>query len=246
MTKRTLEIDVWSDVACPWCWIGKRRLEAAILAFEKRHAGDDVAIAVHWRAFELDTSAPRAYVPQGSHASRIAKKYGTSVEQAEKMLTNMTETAAAEGLLFDFARSKPSNTFDAHRLIHFADHHDKQDAMKERLLRAYFSEGEQMADNETLVRLAGEVGLDTEEARAMLASDAFAKNVRADEAEARAMGVGGVPFFVIDRRLGVEGAQPAEALGRVLERAFTDGKLERVERVSSGDAPICDDDVCAT
>ncbi|MDB4996498.1 MAG: 2-hydroxychromene-2-carboxylate isomerase/DsbA-like thioredoxin domain protein [Myxococcaceae bacterium] len=244
--KRTLEIDVWSDVACPWCWIGKRRLEAAIAAFETRHAGDDVAIDVHWRAFELDTSAPRTHVPQGSYASRIAKKYGTSVEQAQQMLTNMTETAAAEGLLFDFTKTKPGNTFDAHRLIHFADHHDKQDAMKERLLRAYFSEGEHMADAETLVRLAAEVGLDADEARAMLASDAFAKNVRADETEARAMGVGGVPFFVIDRRLGVEGAQPAEVLGRVLDRAFADGRLERIERVSTGEAPICDDDVCAT
>jgi predicted DsbA family dithiol-disulfide isomerase len=241
-----VEIDVWSDVACPWCWIGKRRLEAAIAAFEAAHAADDVAFSIHWRAFELDPSAPRTYEPQGSHASRLARKYGMSIEQAQRMLTNMTEVAAAEGLLFDFSKTKPGNTFDAHRLIHFANDHGKQDAMKERLLRGYFSEGEHMADTATLVRLAAEVGLDADEARAMLASDAFAKDVRADEDEARAMGVGGVPFFVIDRRLGVEGAQPADALARVLERAVNEGRLERIERVSTDDAPICEDDVCAT
>jgi predicted DsbA family dithiol-disulfide isomerase len=235
---RTIAIDVWSDVVCPWCWIGKRRIEAGIRAFATSHAGDDVTIDLHWRAFELDSSAPRTYDPTVPSALRVARKYGTSVEQAEQMLTNLTMVAASEGLHLDFAKVKSGNTFDAHRLIQFADRHDKQDAMKERLLRAYFSEGEHLADAETLVRLAADVGLDADEARAALASDAFAKNVRADETEARAMGVSGVPFLVVDRRLAIEGAQPAEVLARVLERAFADGGSAQIERA--------DDELSAT
>jgi len=209
-----MDIEIWSDIACPWCYVGKRRFEAALERFEHK---DDVNIT--WRSFELDPAAPAER--DGDRAVRIAEKYGMSVERAREMERQMTETAAGEGLDFRFDIARSGATFDGHRLIHLAAEHGLQDAMKERLLRAYFSEGELISDPDALVRLGGEVGLDQDEVRQMLASDRFARDVREDEQMASAFGISAVPTFVVDRQLGVSGAHPPESLLQLLNEGWS-------------------------
>jgi predicted DsbA family dithiol-disulfide isomerase len=221
-----VHVEIWSDIACPWCYVGKRRFEAALAAFE--HADE---VEVTWRSFELDPEAPAERPRSG--AEHLAEKYGTSLEQAQAMNDRMTEVAAGEGLEFHFERARGGNTFDAHRLVHLAAEHGKQDAMKERLMRAYFTEGELMSDAETLVRLAAELGLPDAEVRELLAGDRFAAAVRDDEGTGAALGIRGVPFFVVDRAFGASGAQPPEALGELLRHAWE--ARPRIEVVSTGD-----------
>lgn len=211
-----LSVHVWSDIACPWCYVGKRRFEAALARFPERAQVD-----LRWRAFELDPRAPSERDPSQSYAERLAAKYRRPVAQAEEMIQAMTRTAAAEGLDFKFDRIRAGNTFDAHRLIHLAQERGLQGDAKERLLRAYFTEGRSPSDRETLVDLGVEIGLDRSEVAAMLASDHGAREVRADEAEAHQLGIQAVPFFVIGRH-GVAGAQPADTLVRVLTEAWTE------------------------
>ncbi|MBS2016211.1 MAG: DsbA family oxidoreductase [Deltaproteobacteria bacterium] len=216
---KKLRVEVWSDIACPWCYVGKRRLEAALAEFPHK---DEVVVM--WRAFELDPSAPRERDPKVSYAARLADKYGTSTAAASAKLDHMTELARSEGLDLRFDRVRAGNTFDAHRVIHFAGERSAsmQNAVKERLLRAYMTEGELMSDAETLARLAGEVGLDPAEVRAMLASDAFTEEVRDDESEAAELGITGVPFFVVGNVYAVSGAQPKEVLLAALEKAWAE------------------------
>jgi predicted DsbA family dithiol-disulfide isomerase len=231
---KKLRIDVWSDIACPWCYVGKRRLEAALAGFEHR---DDVEVV--WRAFELDPTAPKVTPEPVDYAGRLARKYGASVAQASEMIRNMTAVAAKDGLTFRFDRVRPGNTFDAHRVLHLAAERGVQDAVKERLLRAYMTEGEAIGDTETLARVAAEAGLDRDEVRAVLASDAWADEVRADEDEARANGIRGVPFFVFGGRYAVSGAHPAEALAKVLAEAWEECATELPE------GAVCGPDGCA-
>ena len=211
---KTLRIDVWSDIACPWCYVGKRRLEAALETLSRD--GNAPAVEVVWRAFELDPSAPRERPTEVGYAERLAKKYGSSVKEAEGMISRMTDVARADGLDFRFDLIRPGNTFDAHRVLHLAADRGVQDAVKERYLRAYMTEGEPIGDPDTLVRLAAEAGLDAEEVRAALASDAYAPEVRADEEEAKELGINGVPFFVVGGKYAISGAQPADLLHRAL------------------------------
>jgi predicted DsbA family dithiol-disulfide isomerase len=208
-----MQVEIWSDIACPWCYVGKRRFEAALADFE--HAGE---VTVTWRSFELDPGAP-AERP-GDHTEHLARKYGTTVEQAQAMHDRMTQTAAADGLDFRFDRVRGGNTFDAHRLVHLASAHGMQDAMKERLMRGYLTEGELMSDHASLTRLAIEVGLPEEEVRETLATGRFTDEVRDDERTAGSLGITAVPFFVIDRAFGCSGAQPPELLGELLRRAW--------------------------
>jgi predicted DsbA family dithiol-disulfide isomerase len=208
-----LTVEIWSDVVCPWCYIGKRRFEAAMESFE--HADE---VTIMWRSFELDQEAPRE--SEGTAAERLAAKYGMSIERAETLHGEMTERAAAEGLEFRFDLACGGNTFDAHRLIHLAATYGHQAAAQERLMRAYFTEGERIADKDTLIRLLVEVGVDAEEARDVLETERFASDVREDELLAAQLGIQGVPFFVLDRRLGVSGAQPPEVLVQALQRGW--------------------------
>jgi len=228
-----MRIDIWSDVVCPWCWIGKRRLEAALTQFPHE-------VDVHWHAYELDPTAPNSR--QGSYEERLAEKYACSVEEAAGMTANMTAVAADEGLDFRFDRTRAGNTFQAHQLLHLAGERGVQDAVKERLLRATFTEGEPIADPETLVRLVAEVGIDADEARAVLADGRYRDHVRADQEAARRLGVSGVPFFVIDQKYGVGGAQPAEVLLSVLNQARTESPLQMVGGLA---ADGCEGDGCA-
>jgi predicted DsbA family dithiol-disulfide isomerase len=212
-----LRIDVFSDIACPWCYVGKRRLEAALAQFPHRDS-----VEVVWRAFELDSAAPRVRDPAVSYSERLRQKYGTSIAQAEAMLQRMTEVAAADGLQFRFDRIRPGNTFDAHRILHLAHERHVQDAVKERLLRAYMTQGEAIGEPEVLVRLAAEAGLDAAEVRALLASDRYGREVRADEQEARSLRISGVPFFIIGGRYGLSGAQPSETILGALTQAWAE------------------------
>jgi predicted DsbA family dithiol-disulfide isomerase len=210
-----VQVEIWSDVVCPWCYIGKRRFEAALARFG--HADE---VHVRWRSFQLDPSAPRRY--DGDPAERLAAKYATTVERAREMNAHVSSLASAEGLTYHLDRSRGGNTFDAHRLLHLAAAHGRQDALKERLLAAYFTESEPISDPETLVRLSTEIGLDAKETWRALASDAHGKDVRADERAARALGITGVPFFVFDRKYGVSGAQPATVLLEVLNTVWAE------------------------
>jgi predicted DsbA family dithiol-disulfide isomerase len=228
-----VHVEIWSDIACPWCYVGKRRFEAALAAFE--HADD---VQVTWRSFELDPEAPAERPVSG--AEHLAEKYGTSLEQARAMNDRMTEVAAGEGLEFHFERARGGSTFDAHRLVHLAAEHGKQDAMKERLMRGYLGEGELMSDHDALRRLAAEVGLPADEVAELLAGDRFAAAVRDDERTGASLGIRGVPFFVVDRQFGASGAQPPEALGELLRHAWE--AQPRIEVVTTGDS--CGIDGC--
>ena len=228
-----MHVEIWSDIACPWCYVGKRRFEAALAAYPHR---DDVRVT--WRSFELDPGAPGERLEGG--ATHLAQKYGVSREQALEMEANMTAVAAGDGLDFRFDRLRPGNTFDAHRVLHLAAALGLQDAMKERLMRAYLTDGELVSDHAVLGRLAGEVGLPADEVRVVLATDRYATEVREDERTAGGLGISAVPFFVVDRRFGASGAQPAEALVELLEGARP--KEPAIAVVAGGDA--CGPDGC--
>jgi predicted DsbA family dithiol-disulfide isomerase len=213
MTMPKLTVDIWSDVVCPWCYIGKRRFEAALEGFEHR---EDVTVL--WHSFELDPEAPP--VAEGRSAERLAAKYGMSVEEASARQAEITALAAQDGLTYDLAESRGGNTFDAHRLIHLAAEHGLGDAVMERLMNAYFSEREAIGDPDTLQRLAVGAGLPADEVREVLEGDRYADAVRADERAATQIGIRGVPFFVLGRKYGVSGAQPSEVLLQALQQAW--------------------------
>lgn len=234
-----MQVEIWSDVVCPWCYIGKRRFESALADFKHR---DQVEVV--WKSFELDPHAPRT--SEDTLDQMLSKKYGMSVEKAAAANQQVTLLAAQEGLDYHLDLAHPGNTFDAHRLIHFAAGHGRQGEMKERLMRAYFTEGQPVSDSETLVKLAAEVGLDVEEARAILAGKAYTDEVNADKREASMLGISGVPFFVIDEKYGISGAQPTELFQQALEQAWAESHpLIRVSSASSEEAGSCEGDNCA-
>jgi predicted DsbA family dithiol-disulfide isomerase len=228
-----VHVEIWSDIACPWCYVGKRRFEAALTGYEHR---DDVTVT--WRSFELDPGAPPERGVSG--AEHLASKYGLSVEQAQARQAQLAALAAEDGLDLRFDRVRGGNTFDAHRLVHLAEAHGMQDATKERLMRAYLSEGELISDHATLARLGAEAGLPAGEVAELLAGDRFAAEVRDDERTGAALGITGVPFFVVDRAFGASGAQPPEVLRGLLERAWE--ARPAVEVVTTGES--CGVDGC--
>jgi predicted DsbA family dithiol-disulfide isomerase len=208
-----MQVEIWSDVVCPWCYLGKRRFERALSSFEHR-----AAVQVVYRSFELDPTAPVGETT--ATVEHLASRYGLSRTQAVEAQRQMEVRAAADGLSFDMSDLRSGNTRDAHRLIHFAREQSVQAELVERLHAAYFTQRRSIFDRESLVAIAAEAGLDAAEARAVLDSDRYDHAVERDEAEARALGATGVPFFVIDRRYGISGAQPAEVLGRALTEAW--------------------------
>jgi predicted DsbA family dithiol-disulfide isomerase len=208
-----MRVEIWSDLACPWCHLGRRRFELALDSFAHR---DDVEVV--WRAFELDPGAPAEY--EGDRVERLARKYGSSREQAESVQRNIADQGEADGAEFHFDRVRDGNTFDAHRLMKLAAAHDLSDRMNERLFRARFAEGTLLSDHAELERLAGEVGLPPDETADVLAGDRFADEVRADEQLAAGFGISAVPFFVVDRAIGASGAHPPEILAQLLDRGW--------------------------
>jgi predicted DsbA family dithiol-disulfide isomerase len=210
-----VRVDVWSDLVCPWCYLGKRRFEQALAEFGHR---DDVEIVHH--SFQLDPTFPQGEVRDQREV--LTAKYGMTEEQATKSGLEMEERAAADGLEYNMTGIKMGNTVDAHRLVHLGAKHDIADTVVERFYRAHFTEQRSIFDHESLVELATDAGLDAAEARNVLESGAYAEEVEADGAQARALGANGVPFFVIDERYGVSGAQPKELFAQALDRAWSD------------------------
>jgi len=236
---QSMEVEIWSDIVCPWCYIGKRRFEAALAGFAHR---DEVKVT--WRSFELDPNTPQ--VVETDLATRLAAKYGMSREQAVANQERLTGLAAEEGLAFKFEDARAGNTFDGHRLIHLAAEKGLQDAAKERLMKAYFEEGVRPSDAASLVCLLTEVGVPADESEAVLATDAHADAVRADEALAEQFGISGVPFFVLDRRYGLSGAQPSDVILAALEQAWRESHPPIALTPIGGEAPACEDEACET
>jgi predicted DsbA family dithiol-disulfide isomerase len=228
-------IEIWSDVVCPWCYIGKRRLEAALTEFPHR---DDVEVV--YRSFELDPTAPE--VPTETTVESLARKFGTDVAHARELMSRADDIAAELGLTFRHHDTPHAKTIDAHRLLHLALDHGLQAELKEGLLSAYFTRGESMADHDVLRKVAVDVGLDPERVDQVLAGDAYAEAVHADFAQARAYGATGVPFFVVDRKYAVSGAQPTELFTELLERAWSE---PRPALQVLADADACGPDGCA-
>lgn len=207
-----LFIDVWSDVVCPFCYLGARQLSSALERFEHREN-----VQVRHRAFELDSSAPRDY--NLSLPELLAKKYSMPVERARTLNDRLEGEASALGLTWSMKDARPTNTFDAHRVIALASSQGKSSAMSERLFRAYFSEGLLVSDQATLTSLADEVGID--DVSSLWTSERFAQEVRADEAEAMELGITGVPSLLIDEKFMVVGAQGGDHILDVLTRAWS-------------------------
>lgn len=233
-----MKIEIWSDVVCPWCFVGKRRLESALAEFPHR---DEVEIV--YRSFELDPSAPR----HGSELSTgvIARKYGRSEAEMRQMQQQLMDTAAGEGLAMRLHDTVHTNTVDAHRVLHLAlevGGPALQAELKEALLSAYFEQALNIGDHDVLTAVAVAAGLDEARVREVLATDGYAEAVTADVAQARAYGATGVPFFVIDQKYGISGAQPAATFGQVLEQAWAES--HPVLQTVGGDADACGPDGC--
>ena len=210
-----MRVDIWSDLVCPWCYVGKRRFEKALAAFDRR---DDVQVVHH--SFQLNPAAPRDRT--SNRREMLMQKYRLSPAQVEEMDARMMQTAAAEGLDFNLEGTATGNTLDAHQLVHLAGDRGLQDEVLERLYRAYFTEQRSIFDRESLVDLAADAGIDREQAAATLRDNRYAEAVAADIESARRLGATGVPLFVVDERYGISGAQAPEAFLDVLQKAAAD------------------------
>jgi predicted DsbA family dithiol-disulfide isomerase len=211
-----LTIDVWSDIACPWCYIGKRNLEKGLAAASAGDDAPDVEVVFH--SFELSPDTPVDF--DGDEIDFLAGHKGMPREQVQQMLERVTGVAADAGLDYRFDILQHTNTVKAHELLHFAKEQGRQHEMAERLMAGYFTEGRHVGRVDDLVALAGEVGLDEGAARDALESGRHLDDVRADQAQAAAYGINGVPFFVIDGKYGVSGAQPPEAFAQIVRQVW--------------------------
>ncbi|OKJ56487.1 DsbA family oxidoreductase [Streptomyces sp. CB02115] len=230
-----MRVEIWSDIACPWCYIGKARFEKGLAEFAHR---DEVEV-VH-RSFELDPS--RAKGDTALVIDMLAEKYGRTREEAASMEANVAANAQAEGLGYRTEGRDHGSTFDLHRLLHLAKARGRQDELLTLAYRANFAEERSVFDDAVLLALAVEAGLDADEARAVLADpEAYADDVRTDEREAAELGANAVPFFVLDRRYGISGGQPSEVFVQALEQAWKDRPVTALTTVG-GDAAACDPD----
>jgi len=208
-----MQVEIWSDIVCPWCYLGKRHLEQALESFG--HAGE---VEVVYRSFELDDSVPPGVTTPTVQV--LASKYGMTAQQAADIQRQMEQRAAEDGLVFRMDDLRSGNTRDAHRLLQLAKRNGQQSALIEVLYRAYFTDQDSVFDHASLTRLAVEAGLDPTTVEKVLATSEFADDVTADELTARSLGANGVPFFVIDRRFGISGAQPADTIATALQHAW--------------------------
>ncbi|WP_404428113.1 DsbA family oxidoreductase [Sutcliffiella horikoshii] len=236
-----MKIEIWSDYVCPFCYIGKRRLEKALEDFPHKDK-----IEIEYKSFELDPNAKRD--TDFTIYEILAKKYGMPVEEAKRMSAGVAKQAAEVGLQFNFDTSIPTNTFDAHRLAKYAETKGKAKEMTERLLKSYFTESKHIGDKGYLKELAVSLGLDSAEVEEVLAGEAYEKDVRFDQREAREIGVQGVPFFVLNSKYAISGAQPpevfAEALAKVWEEENEKPKLQNFESKNKNETSYCSDDCC--
>lgn len=228
-----MRVDIWSDVVCPFCYIGKKRLE-------KTAEQVGVELEVHWHSFQLDADAPKRQ--EISNSERLAQKYGRSLAEVEEMQRNIAEMAKAEGIEFNWQNANSGNTLDAHRIIHLAQSKGLGSEAKEAFFYSYMTDGLAIGERETLEDVASRIGLNPVEVDDVLDSDEYADFVKFDEATARdQLNVTGVPFFVFDQRIALSGAQPTEVFVQVLEKA-----LEPVDaNTETNQAEQCDDTQCA-
>ena len=238
-----MKVEIWSDIACPWCYIGKRRFEKALAAFAHR---DDVD--VHWRSYQLDPSLPEHH--DGTELDYLVQRKGMSRADVSRMFDQVAAIAAEEGLRYDFGSVVVANSFAGHELLHLAASHGVGDAVKEALLSAHFEHGEDIGDRDVLVRIGSEAGLDAEEIVRDLEAHTWRDTVAADVASAHALGIRGVPFFVIDEKYGISGAQPTELFAQALEQAWRESHpLVMVQPApasgSSAGPAACGPDGCA-
>ncbi|MFD1038282.1 DsbA family oxidoreductase [Virgibacillus byunsanensis] len=235
-----MKIEVWSDFVCPFCYIGKRRLEGALEQFAHKEN-----VAIEYKSYELDPNAQKD--PGKSIHELLAGKYGMTVEKAKNTNENLGRQAAELGLTYNFDTMQHTNTFDAHRVAKFAEEKGMGKEMTERLLYAYFTESKNISEHDTLIELAGEVGLESQQVATLLKVDDYAIHVRADEEQARQIGVEGVPFFVFNEKYAVSGAQPPEAFSEVLEKVWQEENEKPVIQTLNPTKPkttYCTDDGC--
>ena len=214
-----MKVEIWSDVMCPFCYIGKRRFENALQEIPFKDE-----IEIEWKSFQINPDVKSQ--PGRSMDQYLAEHKGFSIEKAKEMNNHLTEMAAQEGLTYDLEKAVVANSFDAHRLAHLAKKQGKGDAAEESLFKAYFTEGRNISDIDTLVQLGTEIGLDSTAVKQALENEDYTKEVYKDIAEADAIGVRGVPFFVIDRKYAISGAQAKEVFAQTLERSYSEWKKE--------------------
>ena len=231
----SMKIEIWSDVACPWCYIGKRRFETALAEFEHRDS-----VEVKWRSYQLDPTLPEHY--DGTELEYLSTRKGLAPQQVAQMFQHVTEQAKGVGLDYRFDSVVVANSFTAHRLIHLAAAHGKQDEAKERLLSDHFEHGKDIGSREYLTSLALDLGINRDEVEELFTTDKYAADVRSDFEEGRALGISGVPFFVIDRKFGLSGAQPAETFAAALSEAWE--AANPLVLVNSTDGDACGPDGC--
>ncbi|MBD2768497.1 DsbA family oxidoreductase [Hymenobacter sp. BT664] len=233
-----MKVEIWSDIVCPFCYIGKRRFEQALQQFPYANR-----VQVVWRSFKLDPGYQP--VPGRSTHESLAHKKGISVAQAKVMADQVSRLATEVGLQYDFNRAVPANTFLAHQLIHLAGQHGRQGAAKEHLMAAYYTKGQNLNEIDTLVQLATEIGLDAEEARTALTNGIYAEAVRHDEHQAHQMNVRGVPFFVFEGKYAVSGAQPTELFAEVLEKVWEELQPTEPAPAMVANGPVCGPEGCS-
>ncbi len=236
---KNMKIEIWSDIACPFCYIGKRHFEKALTGF-----ADKENIEVEWKSYLLDPDY--VYNPENpeTEAEYISKRKGISIDEARQMFTSITRMASMAGLTYDFDKVIVANTTDAHKIIQKAKEKNLGDAAEERFFQAFFINGENLNEKDTLVKIAQEIGLTEDEANEALTNDKYAYEVNSDIQEASQIGVRGVPFFVFDRKYGVSGAQPVEAFSQTLEKSFVEWKEKnpKIEMTNIAEGSSCDMD----
>ncbi len=240
MAAEKMKVEVWSDIMCPFCYIGKRNYESALAQF-----GDAKNIEIQWKSFQLDPTIPEQIAEKQNIYQYLAERKGMSYEHSVRMHDNVTEMAKQAGLTYNFDKAVIANSFKAHKMIQLAKTKGLGDEAEERLFYAYFTEGKDFGDTETLIELGTEIDLNETEIRSAIAGEEYAQKVKADINEARSLGVNGVPFFVFDRKYAISGAQPAEAFLQTLDKSFTEWRAENPASpfgVSQG--PTCTPDGC--
>ena len=236
--ENNLKIQIWSDVMCPYCYIGKRRIEKALETFEyKKH------VEIEWKSFELDANFPQQ--SNENIVDHLAKKYQKDTTWAKEMIANMTQNAKNSGLDFHFEKAILANSHNAHRLLHLAKNQNLGDALKEQLLKGYLTDGKNVNDFETLKQIAQEVGLETSQIEEVLHSAKYSNEVKSDIETAHEIGVQGVPFFVFDNKYAISGAQPVEAFTQTLEKAWEEGNFKsKIKILNSTEGDSCGIDGC--
>ena len=234
----TLNIQIWSDIMCPFCYIGKRRIEEALQNFKHKDS-----VAIEWKSFQLDANFIAE--PDDNIIDHLAEKYRKDTDWAQTMIDNMTQNAKNAGLDFHFEKAILANSFHAHRLLHLAKKYNLANELEELLFKAYLTDGKNVNDLDTLSKLGKEVGIDSEEIKQVLESNEYAKEVQQDIEQAQAIGVQGVPFFVFDNKYAVSGAQHVETFVNTLEKVWEEGKFDsKVTVLNTTDGDSCGIDGC--